>query len=805
MKTEQHQIQAFAKLEFDDGDFYMQTYTVEIGRDIHEARQVAELQARQDTETKSGKQSISAGDSIPSRRTRHRKGQRLRNSIAGDSGGLLAIEQSVHRKKSRSRKYKSKTSSPQELSRRSSMLLSNGKKDYNALALDSLDPNDLVENYIFPFDVPPDPVLVPLLPVHPPALSEGTLISGKSISRKHIRIAYNFEDGLFEVEILGRNGVFVDDQWYAQGEISILKNGSMIQMGGVEIRFVLPDVGPGETGAETGLETDPLSGGTGSFDMEGSNGNESYEDVDEDKKDPRPLYTKDEEGSGDEIEGEEEEEEEEEAGAEESGIVKIRVKGGKGKKKPEPEPLPVTKRKGPGRPPKNGIISKREQALLARQAREKAKAAADRDLGAPHDRGKPKAGQSTKAVKQEKPLVQAIGKRKYTKRKRAGGLDDQKAIRESTEQTDSVPPEKSIAAKLPPKPAKQKKRPKPPRSPSPVYDEATLTPEQLAKPVQNYIVLIHEALSNSETGTMALPQIYRSLQRRYPYFKLRATTVGWQSSVRHNLTQNEAFRKIEREGKGWMWGLVPGVSIERERKRKASPPPVPQRPYYPPGPPPMQYPFPYAGMLPPNGHVPPHPYGMPPGMPPAPMPHGLPPRGRLGFQIPLSNASESTYQSPYQSTPPPPPPPQQNSATNGANGHYPTPTSQPPSQAPDRTYQTSGPAPSPSPASHQPQRESLTDSVLPESKAPPSEPSNPRSTTDTDVASSYPASSSTSAKTKVRSPLRNGDASGRDGLVENEAPKDKGGGKRPLEEGYSDGTTTDRGQPEAKRLTLQHR
>ena len=773
----------------------MNTYAVEIGRDIHAARQVAELQARQDMETKSGKGSISTGGSITSNKTRRRNGKNVTSSVASDSGGVISVDHygGERAKKPRSRKSKSWSSSSQQLSRRSSMLLSNGKRDYNALAIDSLTGHDLGPDEFIPSGPMPAPELVPLVPVHPPPLSEGTLISGKSISRKHIRIAYNFEENLFEVEILGRNGGFVDDEWYAQGDIQTLTNGSIIQIGGVGIRFVLPDVGPGETGAENGLGKDPLSGGKVSFDMAESIENEYGDLIDEDKECSRRLHVKYEEGDRDEIEDdggedEEDEEEAEEEGREDSEMVKIRAKGGKGKRKPDPEALPVTKRKGPGRPPKNGIISKREQALLARQAREKAKVAADQDPGAPNDRGKPRATKKSKAVKQEKPLVQVIGKRKYTKRKRAGGLDDQGAVSESTEQTDSVTPEKSIAAKLPPKPAKEKKRPKPPRSPSPVYDEATLTPEQLTKPIQNYIVLIHEALSNSETGAMALPQIYRSMQRRYPYFKLRATTVGWQSSVRHNLTQNAAFRKIEREGKGWMWGLVPGVSIERERKRKATPPPVPQRPYYPPGPPPMQYPYPYPGIPPPNERVPSHPYSMSPGMPPARMPQGLPYRGPNGFPLPLSNAqSESTYQSPYQSTPPPPPT-QQNSGTNGANGHYPTPTSQPPTQAPDRNQQTLGPAPSPSPLPHQPQCEALTDSVREKNG----------------VASAHPAATSTIAETEVKSPLSNGDAFGRNSLIKKETAKEKGSRKRSLEDGGSDGAP-DYDQPEAKRLALRDR
>ena len=896
-EIEQKDILAFAKLEFVDGEYYVNTYTTDLGRDA------ADLQARQGKEIKSRKRRASVTGSITSSQARHRITQNSASSVVSEDGGVVAVDtyKNVPTRKSRLRKSKSRSSTPQQISRKSSVLLCNGKKDYNALALASL---GLPYDEFGPNNQMPAPELVPLLPIAPPPLPQGDPSAGKAISRQHIRIAYNFDESVFEIIFFGRNGGFVNDEYYAQGDVQTLTNGSIIQIGRVAIRFVLPDVGPGETGAETHMGLDPLSGGKMSFDMADSIEGRSSDDIDEDEEHCRRIKKEegdeekedededlDVEEEEEEVKEEEEEDEDEEEEAEEPQVVQRRAKG---KKKPEPEPesLPTPKRKGPGRPPKNGIISKREQALLARQAREKAKVVAERDSGAPKDPNRVKAGKDKKIVKEEQPLPQTNGKRKYTKRKRATDTNDQRAVRESTEQTDSVPPEQSIAAKLPPKPAKEKKPPKPPRSPSPVFDEATLTPEQLVKPPQNYIVLIHEALSNSETGAMALPQIYRAMQRKYPYFKLRATTVGWQSSVRHNLGQNPAFRKIERDGKGWMWGLVPGVSIEREKKRRATPPPVSQQPYYPPGPPPMQYPYSYPGMPPPTGHIPPTHYGMPPRMPPAHLPHGLPPRGPHGFPLPLVNAqSESTYQSPYQSTPPrqqssaPVHPPQANSIPSGINGHYPNTTSQPPVQASDNKHQASGSASSPLSAPHQVKSEALTsssgksisdaddedavqaiaryksdyiDSMPDKAKAEilvtsainrtlgisnpkaaadeaedphekeimseiatmlsdlskkntgtqrrgsddtvrPSKPSLPAPVTH-GSASSLPAVAPAAAGIEAKSPLANGDAHGRNGAVEREAAaEDKGGRKRPLENG--DGS--EHGQPKAKRVALE--
>ncbi|RPB17188.1 winged helix DNA-binding domain-containing protein, partial [Morchella conica CCBAS932] len=75
------------------------------------------------------------------------------------------------------------------------------------------------------------------------------------------------------------------------------------------------------------------------------------------------------------------------------------------------------------------------------------------------------------------------------------------------------------------------------------------------KPSASYVILIHEAISNSGQQALTLPQIYKAIERKYPYFKLRVTTTGWQSSVRHNLGAHKAFTKVTRSGKGWLWGI----------------------------------------------------------------------------------------------------------------------------------------------------------------------------------------------------------------------------------------------------------
>ncbi|MCJ1274001.1 hypothetical protein MMC21_001794 [Puttea exsequens] len=631
-----NQIQAFAKLEFEDGEFYMMTHAVELGRDIKAAHEALKKDLER-VEATSSKSSNNRQDDGPL----------LNNGLSSDSGRVHPErDRQNHRKKVRGKKSKSSGSSSRPVSRKSSIQFASSRVDYNQLAMESLMGH--VDFYGFGTGIMPSPDLVPLIPVHPSSGSDhaGSL---KSISRKHVRIAFNFATHTFELHILGRNGCFVDGEFYPAGQPVELRSGSELQLGGVWVRFVLPDVPEGATGAELVEDSDLIEGDRADLDMEDS---DEHDEDDEDEDE-------DEEEQGKEAEQDEKESD--------LGMMKTRAKA---KRRTELK-TPMAKRKGPGRPPKNGVISKREQALREKQAREDTKSG-----GKKGKRGlsKDKAERDSKEKKQAEKL-QPNGKRKYTKRRRAGGADEQHDIRESTELTESVPPEQSLA-NIPPKQAKEKKAPKPPRSPSPYVDESQLTPEQLAKPQQSYVVLIHEALSNSKTGPMSLPQIYKAIERKYPFYKFRVQTVGWQSSVRHNLSQHDAFVKIQRDGKGWMWGLDTNISIEKEKKRRATPPPMAQQQYYPQGPP-LMHGYGYPGVAPPstmpNGHMPPAPYGMRPGMP---MPYPPPAYGRPPLPLPLVNPqSESTYQSPYQSAPPPATteskaPSQQLTPSNDYNGPY---------------------------------------------------------------------------------------------------------------------------------------
>ncbi|XP_004839473.1 forkhead box protein N2 isoform X2 [Heterocephalus glaber] len=81
-----------------------------------------------------------------------------------------------------------------------------------------------------------------------------------------------------------------------------------------------------------------------------------------------------------------------------------------------------------------------------------------------------------------------------------------------------------------------------------------------SKPPYSFSLLIYMAIEHSPNKCLPVKEIYSWILDRFPYFATAPT--GWKNSVRHNLSLNKCFQKVERShgkvnGKGSLWRVDP--------------------------------------------------------------------------------------------------------------------------------------------------------------------------------------------------------------------------------------------------------
>lgn len=77
------------------------------------------------------------------------------------------------------------------------------------------------------------------------------------------------------------------------------------------------------------------------------------------------------------------------------------------------------------------------------------------------------------------------------------------------------------------------------------------------RPHVSYAELITLAIESSQKQMLTLKEIYVWIAEKYPYFNNHK--IGWQNSIRHNLSLNRSFYKVPRaegsRGKGSYWKI----------------------------------------------------------------------------------------------------------------------------------------------------------------------------------------------------------------------------------------------------------
>lgn len=615
--------QAYAKISLPDGDYYVSTLAVKVVRDQDFYKQY-EADKRQ-RQRERAQESVVQYRMQPSQQSQHGSGEQAdpsssQSALEGrparalpsnysEQGGAVAYASGTE-----DDEREGEQDTGRRRRRRRRRMLTSKSSDSTSVAPASLHPN-MLDQQVEVADAEDD---IPVLPIHPGPGNEGRICN---ISREHLLFQYHCDDEVWELHVLG-NIVLVNGELYRRGTVLPLAHGDSIVVASVEMFFKLPDVDRNSPGLSRGTFAES-------------------EEVDDEEEEEEDLATSPAARRLSNVMDESDEEENEVAesnarpkpklkGPKKEKLNKIplkkkpKEKSSKDKESPEtgkkgankkpatndaaeiqdkknspptiptqlqpgsvleglaPDELPQ-RRKGPGRPPKNGHISKRDENAIKRKIKEYEKRGEKPppaneliDLVRQENKAKdlaakatakgeaPPAGSATQAGQGEVVMQSIEGESGTTAPMNGQGEGKRNSADGLPSNTPAEPMHQGS-----PKPFTQSssaQRVHVAKSHSPIAPESTFTEEQLKKPNMTYVHILDEVLRHHPIGKADLQELYDCIIKRYPFYKYRVTSTGWQSSVRHNLLQHPHFRENGRSGKGRLWAINPNAPLDREKK-----------------------------------------------------------------------------------------------------------------------------------------------------------------------------------------------------------------------------------------------
>lgn len=528
-------LESFARIEFADSVFQMTTYAVIIGRDQRAMDQAKRDERRAEEYRRMAEERASMGLPPPSP-VMHDRNRKFSKSYVSEEGGMLGPEsdgESATRPQKKRKRTRSVGSSQNEPEQPEDQLIMDRQYVSHTPGAAAVDLKSLR----------PSPHHTPFIGIHSPGPDIAS--KTKAISREHLKIAFNAKKNAFEAIPLHKNGFFCDDVHYRQESV-VLRSGARLQIKDVDFTFIINGVGRGHTGAEdledgsAKLAKRYAEGGKEmSIDFELGQNRAAVSDSDElSELEGSPPELSDDAGAAPKSESEAE-------AAEEKSV------------RPEPLPEQPPKRRGPGRPPKDGIMSKRERRELAKLEQEQER---QRQLEAQATAGSAALPeQLPTGVPGDMPLKRKVGRpRKHPLPEGADGKPEKRKYKPRK-------PKEEEGSEAERRRERKERRLARPKSPPLKLRREDFTEEQLAKPNKNYGILIDEVLREAGEEGLILKQIYNRIAAKYPFYHFCTETKGWESSVRHNLIGNSAFRKDPKSG---AWTRVPGIELDAGKKRK---------------------------------------------------------------------------------------------------------------------------------------------------------------------------------------------------------------------------------------------